>query len=112
MARRYDLRINQGETWQCTVPVFDADGEPLSMAGVTVRGQIRNSRAAGPALHTWASDGDNVTLATGEITLHVPAVASAAWTWTTGLYDVEIADAGGITRLLEGVVHVSPEITR
>jgi len=38
---------------------------------------------------------------------------SAAWTWRTGRWDVELVDgAGAVTRLAEGFVIVHPEVSR
>lgn len=113
MARRFDLRINQGETWRCEIPVRNADGTAKDLTGATVRGQIRVAHSSGAALHTWALIEDNLDLAAGQITLHVPAVVSTDWSWVYGLWDLEMTDIfGTTTRLVEGVVWVSPEITR
>jgi hypothetical protein len=114
---RKDLWINQGETWRDTVPVpaSNSIGEPLDLAGATVRGQVRTSAASGSAVHTWAVVEDNLELdaATRTVVLHVPANVSTDWTWTAGRWDLEVVDGAGITtRIAGGIALVTPEITR
>lgn len=113
MALNYDLRINQGETWQLVIPVYLPIGG--SLLGATVRGQVRSTSTAATALHTWDVTEGNVDI-DGEaatITLHVPAAVSTDWSWLSGFWDLEMTDIfGTTTRLVEGVVWVSPEITR
>jgi hypothetical protein len=101
MTLRFDLRINQGETFQVAVPVFLPNGDEADLSGSTARGQIRSHAAAPTALYG------------NEVVLSVPAADSSAWAWRTGAYDVEITDtAGNITRLVEGYVVVHPDVTR
>lgn len=108
-----DLRIKQGETWRRTYPLYDAAGAPADLTSAIVRGQIRATRGSGTALHSWSNQDDSVTLEPGQITLHVPAAVSSAWTWTAGRWDLELTDASGDTvRVVEGVVLVDPETTR
>ena len=114
MTLRYNLQINQGETWRLAIPVLDADGELVNLSGSVVRGQIRASLpSSGVALHTWAEAESNVDIALGEIVLHVPAAVSEDWSWTVGMWDLEVTDlAGSTTRLIEGIVRVRPEVTK
>jgi hypothetical protein len=109
----HDLRIKQGETWRRTFPVYNAAGGPLDLTGCTVRGQVRATKTSGSVLHTWVTGLENIALAPGQVTLYVPAAVSSAWTWTAGRWDLELTDtAGDVTRLVEGVVLVDPEVTR
>lgn len=113
MTLRFDLRINQGETFRLAVPVLDEDGEPVALSGMSARGQIRSHAAAPTALYEWATTAGNLALDGDDVVLTVPAAASAAWTWRTARYDLELVDTGGfVTRLIEGHVIVHPEITR
>lgn len=110
---RYDLRINQGETFQLSVPVLESDGDPAVLSDLTVRGQIRSHASSATVLHEWSFDDDNVAFDSNNLVLTVPATASAAWNFRTGQWDVEISDTSGTTtRLIEGLVIVHPEVTR
>lgn len=113
MTLRFDLRINQGETFQVAIPVLNANGSPASLGGATARGQIRSYAASPSALYTWSATALNLAFNGSDVVLTVPAAASSAWAFRTAAYDVEIEDAdGNITRLVEGHVVIHPEVTR
>lgn len=111
MTLRSDLRITQGETWQAVVSV--QSGTALNLPDCTVRGQIRSGFTSGSALHTWSVEEGNVEFGDKQVVLHVPATVSADWSWTSGVFDLELTDpSGNTTRLLEGAVWVNPNVTR
>lgn len=112
MTLRYDLRINQGETFRVSIPVLDADGDPVPLTGLTARGQIRSYAASPTALYEWSTAELNVAFDDSDVVLTVPAADSAAWTFRTAQWDLELDDDGVVTRLVEGHVIVYPEITR
>ena len=113
MTLQYHLRINQGETFQVAIPVLDEDGDPISLAGMTARGQVRPYAPSTTVLHEWTLGNSGIAFDTNKVVLTVPAATSSAWTWRGGQYDVELVDgSGAVTRLVEGYVVVHPEITR
>ena len=113
MTLRYHLRINQGETFQVAIPVLDEDGDPISLAGMTARGQVRAHAADETVLHEWTLGNSGIAFDANKVVLNVSAATSSAWTWRTGRYDIELVDgAGSVTRLVDGHVIVHPEITR
>ena len=113
MTLRYHLRINQGETFQLAIPVLDANGAPVSLSGMTARGQIRSHAADATVLHEWTLLNAGLAFSSNNVVLKVPAATSSAWTFRTAQYDVELVDTdGSVTRLVDGHVIVHPEITR
>lgn len=113
MALRFDLRINQGETFQFAIPVYQPGGGDADLTGSTVRGQIRSYAASPVALYEWSSAALNLAFEGNDVVLTVPAAASSAWDWRTGQWSVELTDVdGNVTRLVEGYVIVHPEVTR
>lgn len=114
MTLRYDLHLNQGETFRLDIPVLDDAGAPVDITGMTARAQVRARRADTTAVHEWSTTAGNLTLASNNITLNVPAATSAAWAWRLGYWDLELTEpaTSTTTRLVEGAVVVSPEITR
>lgn len=113
MTLRFDLRINQGETFQLSVPVLDNDGDPVSLTGMTAKGQIRSHAASPTVLYEWSTANANVALNSNNVILTVPAAASSLWSWRTGRWSLEIADESGTTtRLVDGLVIVHPEVVR
>ena len=87
---------------------------PVSLASFTARMQIRATVSATTTLVS-ITNGAGITLddVNHTITIALPATDTAAYTWTEGVYDLELASAGGVvTRLLEGNVTVLSEVTR
>ena len=113
MTLRYDLRINQGETFQLEIPVLDEDGDPASLAGLVAKGQIRAHARSATVLYEWSLANTNIALVGNDVILTVPATVSSLWTFRTGEWSVELTDGAGVaTRLIEGVVIVHPELVR
>lgn len=108
-ALAYDLHIEQGSEYHLRIPVLGEDDLPLLMAGWGVRGVIR----AHPGSPYVLYDLDNaLSLGQSWVDLTILGDTSALWEWRQGVYDVELIDLGGSPfRLLQGRVHVSPEVT-
>jgi hypothetical protein len=112
MTLRYDLRINQGETYQVAIPVLDEDGDPVSLSGVTAKAQAR-SLDDDSLLHEWTVANSGLAFDEHKVVVKVPAATSSAWTWRIGRYDLELTDgSSNVTRLVEGYVLVKPEVVR
>ena len=126
MAARYDFIIEQGATFYTTFVWKNQDnacceGTPAAPAAVdltdyTPRIQVRPSAGSG-TLYFEANPTNGylfvVTPETGTFGLSIPASVSTAWTWRRGVYDLEMTNtvSGVVTRLLEGTITVSPEVT-
>lgn len=112
-ALKYDMRINQGETWSIAFPVLDANGIPLTVNGWTARAQVRQYTTSPGTLFEWSTAIGNATVAGTTVTLRLTPADTATWFWGSALYDIELSDpSGNITRLVEGKVLVDPEVTR
>jgi hypothetical protein len=94
----------------------ESDESVISLNGYTARLHIREKVTSPSTLYEASTDdGDGITITgpTGEVYLEIPAATTAAWTWTKAVYDLEIiSGAGKVTRIAEGNVKVSPEVTR
>lgn len=109
---RTAFTIPQGTSWGIAWPILQ-NGEPANIAGWTVKAQIRASAASPAVLHEWSSAAGTATAADSTVTLLLDPATSAAWTWTHAVFDVELlSPAGAVHRIAEGVVYVSPEVTR
>ena len=115
-ASKYSIRIEQGATF--ALPITWKAGTsavPVDLTGRTARMDIRAKLTDTAVLLSLTTENGRITLGTtdGVITLHLTAIETAALTWNTGVYDLEIvASPGDVTRLLKGSVTVSPEVTR
>lgn len=115
MTLRYDLRLNQGETFRVSIPVLDADGDgdPALLTGTTARGQIRTHAASPTVLYEWSAANGNLAYDVNNVVLTIPAAASALWNFRTAQWALEISDdTGATTRLVDGLVIVHPEVVR
>ena len=116
----YRLDIVQGADFDETWTWKDSDGVAINLTGYTARLQVRATKAAADKLVdiTHATDVNTVgkiTLggAAGTIRVQLPAVATAAYQWETGEWDIELIDSSSVvTRLLEGRAKNSKEVTR
>lgn len=113
MTMRYDLRINQGESFRLTIPVLNDSNNPVTVTGMTARGQIRAWDSSAPALYEWSAANGNLVLSITNVIILVPPAASSAWTFRSAQWDLELVDpaTSTTTRLVEGLVIVEPEIT-
>jgi hypothetical protein len=112
MARVVNLVIDQGSRWQA---VIDAPVEWLpTLAGYDARGTVRASRSLGGAAvladltpYLTVNEADSV------VEVDIPANVSAAWTWTEGVYDLELFDSDPEhdVRFLQGKIKVDKEVT-
>lgn len=107
-AERTNLRIKQGTDWSHGWAVT-VNGAPID-ATWTARSQVRSHPSTPTVLHQFAASVN----ADGSVVIAVTPAESSAWTWTSGVYDVEVvnADASLTLRVAEGSVSVSLEVTR
>lgn len=118
MAAKLDLRIDKGSTFRHTLTWNTRSAgviTPVDLTGFTARMQIRNKRD-GTLLHTLLSSGVGITLGgvLGTIVLFISDTDTAAFTWSTGVYDLELIDTGGtgdVTRLVQGRIAADEEVT-
>jgi len=87
---------------------------PAPLAGANARMQIRETvESPDPALVSLVSPTDIVIDDTAHtITITISDAATAALTFATGVYDLEVVIGGVVTQLLHGNVTVLPEVTR
>jgi hypothetical protein len=110
----HDITIYKGATFRLPVVWKDSAGDPYNLTGYTARMQIRRSVGAATAeVSLTSASGITITPATGSIVAVISATDTSALTIPSGVYDLELEDAAGVvTRLLEGSVTISPEVTR
>lgn len=114
-AGNYDLTIEQGATFYQQIIWKDANEDPIDISGYTARMQIRKTVKATTSILSLTTENGRITLggAAGTITLEVAAEDTADLTEFCGVYDLELeASDGTVTRLLQGQIEVSREVTR
>ncbi len=117
-AGTYNFAFEQGTTINVPVAYNQRLGGslvPYDVTGWAARMQIRQTLHASAVLHSFTTENGGIEVdgPAGTFTIKASAAATSAWTFTSGVYDLEIvAPSGAVTRLLRGMVTVSPEVTR
>ena len=115
MAAYQELTIEQGATFTVDLSVTDEAGDPINLTGYTARMSIKRDVRETAALMQLSTDNARIiiTALTGRVTMYLTAEETAAITiWSRGVYDFELISAGGsVTRLIEGAVMVSANVT-
>ena len=111
MATVRNLVIDQGTSYSITITVSDANGNALNLSGYTVSGQMRKSYGAiGYVSFTTVINSPSTD---GEITISLAPNATSALRAGRYVYDIEIVGSDTkVTRVLEGIVTITPEVTR
>ena len=111
-----ELVIEQGATFRRTFTwLTGTPSAPVNLTGYSARMQIRKTTASSAVYATLTSANGGIVLggAAGTIELFISAVDTAAYSWSTGVYDLElVAPSGDVRRLIGGAVRVDPEVTR
>lgn len=109
MAIKANLVVDQGTTFSATIDLTDASNNVFNLTGYTVAAQMRKNYASSTAVNFVGSHSS----VGGEIFLSLTANTTSTIEPGRYLYDVEITSSGGnITRVVEGIVTVTPGITR
>jgi hypothetical protein len=105
-----ELLIEQGATFSTTVNVEDTAGAAINLFGYSASSQMRKSYyATSNTIITSTITGN----ANGEITLSMTAANTANLTPGRSVFDLLITSPTGVkTRVIEGVIVISPGVTR
>jgi hypothetical protein len=115
MAGEYHITIEQGATFARTLTWRDGSGSLVNLTGFTARMQVRRTVEDATVILELTTENSGITLggAAGTITLSASATATAALDAKPAVYDLELVSSGGVvTRLLEGNVIISRNVTR
>jgi len=85
---------------------------PVDMTGYTARMTVKN-KVGGTVLLTLTTENGGITLdnVAKTITLFIDAATTAAFTWKTGVYDLEMVSGADVTELYSGKITVTFEVT-
>jgi hypothetical protein len=105
-----NLYLEQGSTFNTTITLDDVYGENYNLMGYTANSQIRKSYYSTNATATFVA---TIDANTATISLSLPSSTTANITPGRYVYDTTITDTSrNVTRILEGVIDVSPCVTR
>ena len=124
-AGKYSFVIEQGATTDFEVQYKDSTGTPVNLANYSARMQIRSDYGStgtlyanlssslfsdGTGLNLSGSAGTN-PLSSGSIGIFISAATSSNFTFGEARYDLELVSGSYVTRLLEGKVKLSKNVT-
>ena len=108
MASVNNIVIDQGTTFTLSVTLTNDDGTAKDLTAYTVASQIRKSYYT----NTFTAFTASKVNSTGEISISLTAAQTTALKAGRYVYDIEIEDPSETVRVIEGIVTVTPEVTR
>jgi hypothetical protein len=109
-AGTYDIVIDQGSDFALKLDLSNADGA-ISLAGYSARAQMRPTPTSDTLSATFTCT--ILDAASGSMRIALTNGTTAGLTPGKYYYDVEIVSGGGaVTRLIQGIARVTPEVTR
>lgn len=88
--------------------------QPMDLTGMTARMQIRPSLTSTTIIDTYTTELGTIavdnTLKT--ITILVPATTTAGYTFSTGVYSLELISGSTVYQIITGNISLTQEITR
>lgn len=111
-AAKLNLTVEQGTSFTKRLTWRDKNKRPVSLVGYSARMHIRPSVTSAEIILELSTFNGRIVLGSSGIIdlILMPAETSAL---KAGVYDLELTDSTGrVTRLVEGKVNVSPEVTR
>ena len=109
-----DFLMPKGSTFSRTL-TWKISGSAVDLTSYTARMQARTSHVSTTTVLELTTANSKIVLGgtAGTITITVSAADTAAITQSSLAYDLELVSAGGVvTRLVEGQIVLTPEVTR
>ena len=123
-AGKYSFIIEQGSTYQSELIYKDSLGQPIDLTDYSAKMQIRPSPGSTTLYLTLSSsigpDGSGLNLngldgskpkTSGSIGIIISAYSSSLLTFDQAVYDLELYSGSFVTRIIEGRVQLSKEVT-
>lgn len=109
MATKANIIIDQGTTFSTIINLTDDNGDPIDLTGYSGDSEMRK--------HYTSSNSQSFSISlggtSGTVTLSLTASQTANLTPGRYVYDVEVTSASNVvSRIVEGIVTVTPEVTR
>lgn len=109
------LEIPQGTTWTQVLQWLDPTGNPYDVTGYSAELQMRSSYSDCYAYLTLSTAASTILVngPSGIFTLTATPTVTTALSPNTYVYDLKVTSPGGtVTRLIEGHICVSAEVTQ
>lgn len=107
MALKANITVDQGTDFSTVIDVTDDNGEPTDLSGFTGAAQLRKHYTSS---NSFAF---SVAVANGSVTLSMNSATTSNIAAGRYVYDCELTSGSNVvTRLVEGIVTITPQVTR
>lgn len=110
-----NFTVPQGADYPIRLRYLVSDGTPVNLSGSIIRGAIRKHPSDAAAVINFTAANNNVFLdtVTGYFGIDFVAAATSAIEPTKYYYDIEVVrPSGDVTRAMQGIITLTPEITK
>jgi len=115
-AAEYNFTIEQGATFSKTITYYDANGALVDLTSYTaaMKARVNKSDTATVIISSGGSQNLTITLggALGTIALAMTATQTAALSFDKAYYDLELTLSSTVTRIIQGMITLSKEVTK
>jgi hypothetical protein len=108
MALKANLTIDQGATFEATFYLSDFNDEAIDLTGFIARSKIRKTFTANSSIDFVAT----VNAVSGSVNLYLAATSTAAIPSGQYVYDCELVSGNTVSRVVQGLVTISAEVTK
>jgi hypothetical protein len=106
-----ELFLEQGASFNTSITLDDVAGEAFDLTGYTASSQMRKSYYSSNAAATFSvSTGKDASL--GTITMSLDSANTANIYPGRYVYDVYVTNGDARVRVLEGIINVTPQVTK
>jgi hypothetical protein len=109
MATKANIVIDQGTTFSTVITLADENGDAINLTGYSANSQIRKHYSSSNSQSFSISLGGTL----GTVTLSLTSTQTSNLVAGRYVYDVEVVSTSNVvSRIVEGIVTVTPEVTR
>lgn len=106
-----ELFLEQGADFNASIALDDVSGSAFNLVSYSAASQMRKSYYSSNAAATFSvSTGANAAL--GIVTLSLNSANTANIAAGRYVYDVYVSNGSNRTRVLEGIISVTPQVTK
>jgi hypothetical protein len=111
----YNFKLNQGTDKVLPLILRDGNNELCDLTGCTCAMQVRATKSSHRSVDTLTTENQRIEIfpEEGKLLVKFPNKKTEIYPVGNLVYDIEITSGDGlVTRILEGVIKVSGEVTR
>jgi hypothetical protein len=107
MSAKANIVIDQGTTFTTEINLTDESGNPMNLIGYVANSQMRKWYTSANPTAIFTTE-----IVDGTVVLSLSSTETANISAGRYVYDVELSVDSTVTRVVEGIVTVTPQVTR